>query len=119
MKIIYKHGASSEFLYSEKADKLIKYQPESVIIYAGTADLTNEINMLNKIKKVVIVLTTKLPKVNIWFLGLIIRKDRKNLDKNITAANKRNYCRQKDMDDIDNSIIREDPLEVKKSQSKK
>ena len=77
----------------EKADKLIKYQPESVIIYAGTADLTNEINMLNSIKKFVKVLTTKLSKVNIWFLGLITREDRKNLDTNITEANKRNYCR--------------------------
>lgn len=106
-------------MLSEKADKLIKYQPESVIIYAGTADLTNEINMLNNIKKLVIVLTTKLPKVNIWFWGLITRKDRKNLDKSITAANKRNCCRQKDVDYIDNSIVREDPLEVKKLQSKK
>ena len=106
-------------MLSEKADKLIKYQPESVIIYAGTADLTNETNMLNNIKKIVIVLTTKLPKVNIWFLVLITRKDRKNLDKSITAANKRNYCRQKDMGYIDNSIVREDPLEVKKLQSKK
>ena len=102
----------------EKADKLIKYQPESVIIYAGTADLTNEINMLNSIKKFVKVLTTKLPKVNIWFLGLITKKDRKNLDTNITEANKRNYCRQKNMDYIDNSNIREDLLEVKKLQSK-
>ena len=65
-------------------ENLIKYQPESVIIHAGTNDLTNGINMLNNAKKIVKELTTtKLPKVNIAFSGLITRKDKKNLDKNV------------------------------------
>ena len=87
-----------------------KYQPESVIIHAGTHDLTNGINMLNNAKKIVKELTTKLPKVKIAFSGLIARKDKKNLDKNVTETNKRlkNYCRQKDIGYIDNSNITED-----------
>ena len=72
---------------------MIKYQLESVIIHAGTNDLTNGINMLNNAEKIVKELTTKLPKVKITFSGLITRKDRKNLGKNVTEANKklRNY----------------------------
>ena len=58
-------------------DNLIKYQPESVIIHAGTNDLTNGINMLNNTKKIVKELTTKLLKVKIAFSGLITRKNKK------------------------------------------
>ena len=67
-------------------------------------------------RKIVKELTTKLPKVKIAFSGLITRKDKKNLDTNVTETNKRlrNYCRQKDIDYIDNSNIAEDSLGVKK-----
>ena len=97
----------------EELDNLIKHQPESVIIHAGTNDWTNGINMWNNAKKIVKELTTKLPKVKIAFSGLITRKDRKNLDKNVTETNKRlrNYCHQKDIAYIDNSNISK---EVKK-----
>ena len=85
-------------------------------MHAGTNDLTNGINMLNNAKKIIKELTTKLPKVKISFSGLIRRKDKKNLDKNITETNKRlkNYCRQKDIGYIDNSSITEDSLGIKK-----
>ena len=104
-------------------NNLIKYQPESIRIHAaGTNDLTNGINMLNNAKKIVKELTTKLPKVKIAlsglklpkvkiaFSGLITRKERKNLHNNVTESNKRlrNYCRQKDIDYMDNSNITED-----------
>ena len=84
---------------------MIKYQPESVIIHADTNDLTNEISLLNNTKKIVKELTTKLAKVKITFSGMIIRIYEKDLDKNVIETNKRlrNYCRQKDIDYIDNS----------------
>ena len=82
-------------------------------MHAGTNVLTNGINMLNNARKIVKELTTKLPKVKIAFSGLITRKDKKNLDKNVTETNKRlkNYCRQKD---IGYSNITEDSLGIKK-----
>ena len=72
--------------------------------------------MLNNAKKIVKELTTKLLKVKIAFSGLITRKDKKNLDKNVTETNKRlrKYCCQKDIDYIDNSNITEDLSGVKK-----
>ena len=116
VKIVNKPGATSEHLLLEEPDNLIKYQPESAIIHAATNDLTNGINMLNNAKKIVKELATKLPKVKIAFSGLITRKDKKNLGKNVTETNRRlrNYCRQKDIDYIDDSNITEDSLGVKK-----
>ena len=94
VKIANKPGATSERLLLEELGNLIKYQPGSVIII--TNDLTNGIKMLNNAKKIVKELTAKLLKVKIASSG---RKDKKNLDKNITETNKRlkNYCRQKDI----------------------
>ena len=67
--------------------------------------MSNGINMLNNAKKISKELTTKLQKVRIAFAGLLTRKDKKNLHKNITGSNKRlkNYCRQKDIAYMDNS----------------
>ena len=83
----------------------------------GKNDLTNGINMLNNAKKIVKELTTKPPKVKIASSGLITRKDKKNLDKNVTETNKRlkNYCRQKDIGYIDSSNITEDSLGIRNS----
>ena len=94
VKIVNKPGASSERLLLEEL---------------------NGINMLYNTKKIVKELTTKLPKVKIAFSGLITRKDKKNLDKNVTETNKRlkNYCRQKDIGYLDNSNITEDSLGIK------
>ena len=100
----------------EDLDNLIKYQPESVIIHAGTNDLTNGIKMLNNAKKIVKELLTKLPKVKIAFSGMITKKDKKGLAKNVTETNKKlkNYCRQKDIGYIDNCNVTEDSLRIKK-----
>ena len=116
VKVVNKPGATSERLLLQDLDNLIKCQPESVIIHPGTNDLKNGISMLNNAKKIVKEPTTKLPKVKIAFSGLITRKDKKNLDKNVTETNKRlkNYCRQKDIGYIDNSNITEDLLGIKK-----
>ena len=115
VKYVNKPRATSERLLLEDLDNLIKHQPESVVIHADTNDLTNGINMLNNVKKIVKELMTKLPKVKIPFSGLITRNDKKILDKNVTETNKRlnNYCRQKDIGYIDNSNITEDSLEIK------
>ena len=100
IKIANKSGATSERLLLEELDILIKYHPKSIIIHAGSNDLTNGINMLNNAQNIVKELITKLSKVKIVFSVLITRKDRKNLDSNVTETNKRlrNYCRQKDID---------------------
>ena len=58
----------------------------------------------------------KLPKVKIAaFSGLNARKDKKNLDKNVTETNKKlnNHCRQKDIGFLHNSNITEDSLGIK------
>ena len=69
VKIANKPGATSERLLLEELDNLIKYQPGSVIIHAGTNDLTNGIKMLINAKKTFKELTAKLPKVKIVSSG--------------------------------------------------
>ena len=77
MKTVNKRGAiSKRFLFKELVN-FIKYEPKSAIIHAGTNDLTNRINMLNNVKKIVKELKTKLPKLKTAFSGLIPRKDQK------------------------------------------
>ena len=76
-------------LLLEELDNLIKYQPESVTIQAATNYLKNGINMLDNARNIVKETTTKLPKVKVAFSGLIIRKDIKKFNKNITETNKR------------------------------
>ena len=53
-----------------------------------------ELTYWNNAKKIVKELTVKLPKVKIVFSELITRKEKKNLDRNVTKTNKRlrNHC---------------------------
>ena len=50
------------------------------------------------------------------FPSLIVRKDKKNIDKEVvdTNAGLRNFCNQKNIDYIDNTNIKEDHLGNKK-----
>ena len=49
-------------------------------------------------------------------MGLIVRKDKNNIDKEVpqTNARLRNICNQKNIDYIDNTNIKEDHLVIKK-----
>ena len=69
VKIVNKPGATSKRLLFEELNNLIKYQTESLLIHAGTNDLTNGINILNNPKKIVKEPTAKLPKVKLRSQG--------------------------------------------------
>ena len=100
----------------DKIEELVKCKPSSLIVHAGTNDLTKEKNVLNNVKKIVkevkrISLNTK-----IAFSSITIRKDKKGIDKNVVETNARlkNYCSQKKLDYIENTNIKEEHLGVKK-----
>ena len=60
---------------SEKINDVLNQKPESLIVHVGTNDLTNEINLLNNIKK----LSPKQSKNHsLSFSNIIIRKNKKN-----------------------------------------
>ena len=56
------------------------------------------------------------PQTKLVFPSLIVRKDKKNIDKEVvdTNAGLRNFCNQKNIDYIDNTNIKEDHLGNKK-----
>ena len=45
-------GATSSDIV-EKIEDVLDQKPESLIVHVGTNDLTNEINLLNNVKKIV------------------------------------------------------------------
>ena len=63
---------------------------------------------LKKIKK-------KLPKTSMAFSSIINRKDRKDIDNKNAETNQRlkNYCRQRNINYIENTNISESSLRVK------
>ena len=96
---------------------VLNQKPESLIVHIGTNDLTNEINLLNNIKKIVTKTKQKSPNTVLSFLNIIIRKDKKNLEKLSTNTNSRlkNYCSQKNLRLIIHDNIKKNYLGVKKS----
>ena len=109
VKVVNKPGATSEGIL-DKIHDVIKPKPEHLLIHVGTNDLTNDINLLNNAKKIVKKIHEKLPKTCIAFSSIINRKDQKGIDKKLTETNQRlrNYCRQKDINYIENANINED-----------
>ena len=89
----------------DEIDDVIKSKPEHLVIHIGTNDLTSSINLLNNAKKIVKNINEKLSKTYIAFSSIINRKDRKGIDKKPTETNQRlkNFCRQKDINYIENA----------------
>ena len=82
-----------------KMDDILEDKPQSLIAHLGTNDLTNDVNLLNNVKKNVNKTKKKSPNTAISFSYIIIRKDRKNLEKFDADTNSRlkNYCKQKNI----------------------
>ena len=53
-------------------------QPKSLIIHVGTNDLTNDVNLLNNVKKIVNKTKKKSPNTVLTFSNIIVRKDKKS-----------------------------------------
>ena len=100
----------------DKIDELVKCKPSSLIVHAGTNDLTKGKNVLNNVKKIVKEVKRISPNTKIAFSSITIRKDKKGIDKNVVETNARlkNYCSQKKLDYIENTNIQEEYLGVKK-----
>ena len=113
VKVVNKPGATSEKILDE-IDDLIKSKPEHLVIHVGTNDLTNGINLTNNANEIVKKINENLPQTCVVFSSKINKKDRKGIDKNLTNQRLKNYCRQKDINYIENTNTNEDCLGVKK-----
>ena len=101
----------------ENIDEILEnQQPKSLIVHIGTNDLTNDVNLLNNVKKIVNKTKKKSPNTVLTFSNIIVRKDKKNLEKLRTDTNTRlkNYCAQKKLSLINHDNIKESHLGIKK-----
>ena len=89
-------GATSADVVT-KIDDVLNKKPASLIVHVGTNDLTNDINLLSNVKKLLIKLTRHLP-IQFWlFQILFFEKIKKKLEKTRADTNSRlkKFCRQK------------------------
>ena len=108
-------GATSEDILT-KIDDVLDEKPASLIVHVGKNDLTNEINLLSNAKKIVNKIKKKFPNTVVTFSNIIVRKDKRNLEKARAYTNSRlkYFCRQKNINLIPNDNIKEEHLGVKK-----
>ena len=100
----------------EKINDILKHHAKSLVVHVGNNDLTNDVNLLNNVKKIVNKTKKKSPNTVISFSNIIVRKDRRNLEKKQSDTNARlkNYCSQKNIDLMNNNNLKENHLGIKK-----
>ena len=81
-------GATSSDVLT-KIDDVLNKKPASLIVHVGTNDLTNDINLLSNVKKIVNKTNKTSPSTVLTFSSIIFRKDKKNLEKTRADTNSR------------------------------
>ena len=104
-------GASSTDILDHIRPSLRK-EPDQIIIHAGTNDLTSDHNYLNNVKKIVKMVRETCKNTKLCFSSLICRNDLKDIDEKVKKTNTHleNYCKQQNLDFIDNSNIKKSDL---------
>ena len=94
----------------DKIDDVLEGKPESLIVHVGTNDLTNNVNLLSNVKK--IVNKVKNTSDTALIFSNIIRRDKRNLKKMRadTISRLKNFYNQKNIhlilnDNIKNHIL--------------
>ena len=103
-------GTSEKLL--EEIENLAADKPDCIIIYAGTNDITNGINSLISVKKIVKNVKKSSPSTKLFIDSILLRKDKNDISKRVADINGRlkDYCQQKHLDFIDNSNVLEEHL---------
>ena len=106
VRVINFPGGTSEKI-TDQLDDLIKGKPDDLIAHVETNDIANNVNLLNNVKKIFRKASKDSPSTQLPFSSIIVRKDKKNLEKNIIETNARlkNYCSQKGLGYIGNQIM--------------
>ena len=86
-------GARGEDIL-HKVEDLVKNKPDSILVYVGTNDITNNVNLANFVKKIVKKVKNFPKKTNVVLSSLIVWKNKKDIAKKVDETSKRlrNYC---------------------------
>ena len=76
-------------LVSGEIENLIADKPGSIIIHAETNDMTNSINTLNSVKKMVKNEKKSSPNTKPVFSSILLRKDKNDISKKVTDIKSR------------------------------
>ena len=79
-------GATSEDIL-DKIDNLLKVKPDCLLVHIGTNDLTNNVNLLNSVKKMVNKVKNSSPNTKVVFSSVILRKEKKDILKKVGETN--------------------------------
>ena len=72
-----------------KIGNVLNKKKASLIVHVGANDLTNDINLLSNVKKIVNKTNKTSPNTILTFSNIIFRKDKKNLEKTREDTNSR------------------------------
>ena len=91
-------------------------KPDCLLVHIGTNYLTNNVNLLNSVKKMVNKSKNSSPNTKLVFSSVILRKGKKDISKKVGETNQglKNYCKRKNINFVDNSNIIEEHLGSKK-----
>ena len=89
-------GATNEDIL-DKINNLLKVKPDCLLVHVGTNDLTNNVDLLISVKKMVKKVKNSSPNTKLVFSSVILHIHKKYVWKKVGETNRRlkNYCKQK------------------------
>ena len=90
----------------------LRKEPDQILIHAGTNDIANDQNYLKNVKKIVKLVRETCKNTKLCFSSLICRTDAEDLNEKVmqTNTNLENYCKQQNLDFINNDNIKKSDL---------
>ena len=73
----------------ENLDGLMKNKPDNILMHVGTNDITNGVNLLNSVKKIVKQFSEIFPRTAVTFSSILVRKDKLNVEQPLMDTNTR------------------------------
>ena len=122
VKVITHSGSTTEDMLDHIIKPIARRKPDTLIIHTGTNDLTNGVNTMKKVRKLVKVVREidESEKIKIGFSSVIYRKDKDLEDeRNEVNVKLKKYCEGKGFVFIENANIDESGLNNSKLDFKK
>merc|ERR1712080_11517 len=110
------HGPCTSEDIMKRVESTIRRNPEVIIFHVGTNDIISEVDTISNMENVIRCVRRKLPDTKIAISSVIARKDKSNIEKDVSRVNYLLYaiCLDYSLDYISNENIEESSLGSKK-----